>query len=111
MLWKYEASNIAFVASEDLLADVMKVMPHVRRSVSVNIMHVLVLGPTDRPLYDGATHLREKVPWAWVEINKFQRPLSGTGGGFTCMRGTYILRLLSQRQVRRLSRLSSHAPF
>ena len=56
----------------------MKIMQQVHRSVRVNAMHLIVLGLLT--LYDGATFLREKVPWAWVEVSMFQRPLSGTGG-------------------------------
>ena len=79
VLWVHEALNMVFIASEDSLVDVMKVMQHVHRSVQVNAMHLIVLGHIDTPLYDGAVHLREKVPWAWIEISKFQRPLSRTG--------------------------------
>ena len=64
VLWKHEALNVAFLASEDPLTDVMKVMQQVHRSVRVNAMHLIVLGAADRPLYEGATFLREKVPRA-----------------------------------------------
>ena len=83
VLSKHEALNVAFFASEDSLADVMKFMQQVHRCVRANAMHLIVLGAADRPLYDGASFLREKVPWAWVEVSKFQRPLLRTGGGFT----------------------------
>ena len=81
VLWKHEAVNVACFASADSLADVMKIIQQVHRSVHVSAMRLIVLGAADRPRYDGATTLREKVPWAWVEVSKFHRPLSGTGGG------------------------------
>ena len=44
VLWKHEALNVAFFASEDSLVDVMKVMQQVHRSVRINAMHLMVLG-------------------------------------------------------------------
>ena len=111
VLCKHEAANIVFVASEDSLATVMMVMQHVQRSLSMNTMHLLVLGPTDRPLYDGAAHLREKVPWAHVHA---LRSVSSSAPcwerlGSSYMHGIHKPRLLLLHKAHRPSGLLKYA--
>ena len=82
VLWHHAALTGAFLATEDSLPQVVERMRYVQKQVLVGEIHLVVLYSTDRPLYDGAAFFKEKVPWAWIEMAKLSRPLSGVGGRF-----------------------------
>ena len=80
VLWHHEALTVAFLATEDSLPQAVERMRYVQKRVSVREIHLVVLYSTDRPLYDRATFFKEKAPWAYIEMAKLSRPLSGVGG-------------------------------
>ena len=82
VLWHHEALTVAFLATEDSLPQVVAWMRYVQKQVSPGENNLVVLCSTDRPLYDGAAFFKEKAPWAWIEMAKLSRLLSGVGGRF-----------------------------
>ena len=77
--WKHEPLKVAFVAFDaDLLAP-QSTIHHVQKSVKLNQVHVIVIGSNSWDLHEGAAFFEEKLPWAWIEVQKVNCPLSGTG--------------------------------
>ena len=89
VLWKHEPLNVAFVASDANLPALHSAIHHVQKSVKLNQVHVIVIGSNSRDLREGAAFFKEKLPWVWIEVQKFNRLLSGTGG-FTFTHGICI---------------------
>ena len=80
VLWKHDALNLAFIAVDLELGPLQSVLQQVRSSVRIHELHIIVLGSTSSELHEGATFFKEKLPWAWMEIRKFSRQVSSTGG-------------------------------
>ena len=80
--WHHDALSAAVLATEDTLSQVVDRMCHVQKSVCLRELHVVPLCSTDSPLYEGGAFMKEKAPWAWIEIAKLSRPLSRVGGRF-----------------------------
>ena len=80
VLWKHEPLNVAFIATGTNLPALQAAMYHVHKSVQLNHIHVVLLCSASRDLHEGATFFEDKLRWAWIDIQKFSRPISGIGG-------------------------------